>query len=418
MLLNAEVRNRLFERFLRYVKIDTQSVEGAECYPSTEKQKDLLRLLVDELKALGLTDADMDEHGYVFATLPSNLPEEMGVKPAIGFLAHVDTSPEVSGADVKPIIWHKYDGRDMNLPGDPTQIITWDGNPVLKRYIDNTIITSDGTTLLGADDKAGIAEIMTALEVLLANPQIPHPTIRIGFTPDEEVGSGTKHFDLNRFDCNAAYTMDGGEIGEVEDETFAAWLATFEINGANVHPGYAKNKMVNSIRPMAAIIEGLADQPAPETTEGREGYLHPYGLTADVAKSTLKVLIRGFTDEDIEMRKTFLLSLCDRVKQRFPKVTINLTLVEQYKNMKAYLDRDPRVTEFALEAVRRAGIEPIQKAIRGGTDGSRLSEKGLPTPNIFAGGHNFHSKLEFVPLESMVKAVEVIVHLAKIWASA
>ena len=412
-------RQRLLERFLRYVQIDTQSVEGAECYPSTDKQKNLLRLLVDELKALGLSDATMDEWGYVFATLPSNLPAaQAAALPAIGFLSHVDTSPETSGADVKPQVWEAYDGRDLVLPGEPTQVLRVADHPVMKRYLGQTLITSDGTTLLGADDKAGLAEIMTALEVLQANPNVPRPTIRVGFTPDEEVGMGTAHFDLARFGVQAAYTLDGGEIGEVENETFTAWLATFTVTGSNVHPGYAKDKMVNAVRPMAAIVEALADQPAPETTEGRQPYLHPYVLNADVAKASLKILIRGFTEADIAARKAFLTSVCDHVQQRFPKAVVTLDLVEQYKNMKVYLDRDPRVTEYAVEAVRKAGVEPLPRSIRGGTDGARLSEKGLPTPNLFAGGHLFHSKLEFVPLESMEKAVEVIVHLVERWSRA
>jgi tripeptide aminopeptidase len=412
-------RERLLERFLRYVRIDTQSVEGAESYPSTEKQKDLLRLLVDELKALGLSDAHMDEWGYVFATLPSNLPAaEAARRPAIGFLSHVDTSPETSGADVKPQVWRAWDGRDLVLPGDPGQVLRADDIPALKRYVGQDLVTSDGTTLLGADDKAGLAEIMTAVEVLLANPDIPRPTIRVAFTPDEEVGMGTAHFDLAKFGVQAAYTLDGGEIGEVENETFTAWLATFTVTGANVHPGYAKGKMVSAVRPIAAIVEALADQPAPETTEGRQAYLHPYALNADVARATLKILIRGFTEEDIEARKGFLTSLSEHVQQRFPRAVVKLELVEQYKNMKVYLDRDPRVTQFAVEAVKKAGVEPLPRSIRGGTDGARLSEKGLPTPNLFAGGHNFHSKLEFVPLQSMEKAVEVIVHLAERWSRA
>lgn len=412
-------RERLLERFLRYVRIDTQSVEGAECYPSTAKQKVLLQLLVDELRALGLPDAAMDEHGYVFATLPSNLPPaKAATLPVIGFLSHVDTSPETSGADVKPQVWHAWDGRDLALPGDPSQVLRQADVPALARYVGQDLITSDGTTLLGADDKAGIAEIMTAVEVLLASPDVPRPTIRVAFTPDEEVGMGTAHFDLAKFGVQAAYTLDGGEVGEVENETFTAWLATFTVTGANVHPGYAKDKLVNAVRPMAAIVEALADQPAPETTEGRQAYLHPYVLNADVAKATLKILIRGFTEADIEARKSFLNDICDHVQQRFPRAVVTLELHEQYKNMKVYLDRDPRVTEFAVEAVQRAGVQPLPRSIRGGTDGARLSEKGLPTPNLFAGGHNFHSKLEFVPLQSMEKAVEVIVHLAERWSRA
>jgi len=413
-------RDRLLERFLRYVRIDTQSEEGvSDRYPSTEKQKDLLRLLVEELRAMGLEDAAMDEHGYVFATLPSNLPAEQArTAPSVGLLAHVDTSPETSGAKVQPQLWHDYDGQDLTLPGDPQQVLRVADQPELAHYKGQTLITSDGTTLLGADDKAGVAEIMTAVEVLLANPDLPRPRIRLGFTPDEEVGMGTAHFDLDRFGVDVAYTLDGGEIGEVENETFHAWLATFTVEGANVHPGYAKDKLVNALRPLAAIIDALADDAAPETTAGRQAYLHPYAGGGDVTEASVKVLIRAFDMADVEARKARLEGIRAQVAERFPRARVRLDVVEQYKNMKVYLDRDPRVVEYAMEAVRRAGVTPNLLSIRGGTDGARLSERGLPTPNLFAGGHNFHSKLEYVPLESMEKAVEVILHLARIWSAA
>jgi tripeptide aminopeptidase len=410
-------RDKLLERFLRYVAIDTQSEEGVtDRYPSTEKQKDLLRLLVSELLELGLSDAAMDEHGYVFATLPSNLPPAEAEKiPRIGFLAHVDTSPESPGAGLKPQIWENYDGGEITLPGDTSQVIRPSETPVLARYKGYDLITSDGTTLLGADDKAGIAEIMTAIEVFLAHPELPRPTIRVGFTPDEEVGMGTAHFDIDAFGVQAAYTLDGGELGEVEDETFHAWLATFTIEGVNVHPGYAKDKLVNALRPMSAIVERLAAEASPETTDERGAYLHPYVGGGDVTKANLKVLLRGFTQADIDERKVLLQTIRDEVAAAYPGAQVSLEIVEQYKNMKVYLDADPRVTEFAIQAVEAADIKPLQRSIRGGTDGARLSEKGLPTPNIFAGGHDFHSKLEFVPVQSMMKAVEVIVHLARIW---
>ena len=411
-------RDRLVERFLRYVRIDTQSKEGVtDRYPSTENQKELLSMLAGELRELGLLDVSMDEHGYVMGTLPGNIPADRADDvPVIGFLAHADTSPETSGADVKPFIWQPYEGGDIQLPGDASQVIKVSDNPVLDEYVGQELITSDGTTLLGADDKAGIAEIMTALEVLIANPDIPRGPIRVGFTPDEEVGAGTRHFDLEAFGATAAYTLDGGKIGQVENETFHAHMATFTFEGVNVHPGYAKDKLVNALRPLAHLIDRLADEAAPETTDAKEGYLHPYVGGGDVTEASLKVLIRGFSLVDIDERKTLLARLRDETAERFPGAEIKLDIVEQYKNMRVYLDREPRAVQFALEATRRAGIEPALHSIRGGTDGARLSEMGLPTPNIFAGGHNFHSKHEFVPVPSMMKAVEVVTHIVRLWA--
>jgi tripeptide aminopeptidase len=413
-------RDRLVERFLRYVKIDTQSSEEVtDRYPSTEKQKDLLHLLVEELKALGLNDAAMDEWGYVTATLPSNLPAGRAANvPAIGLVGHVDTSPEVSGADVKPVTWEKYAGADLVLPGDKSQVLRVADNPDLKDYLGWDLITSDGTTLLGADDKAGVAEIMTALDVLIHHPDWPRPTVRVAFTPDEEVGAGTAHFSIEKFGVQAAYTVDGGHVGEIENETFNAFLATFNVTGVNVHPGYAKGKMVNAARVLAYLIERLADQPAPETTEGREAYLHPYAARGEVSQASLKILIRSFTDQGIQERKDLLERLRQDAARRFPGAGVELEIHEQYKNMRVYLDQDPRVVEFALQAARRAGLNPELKSIRGGTDGARLSEKGLPTPNLFAGGHNFHSKLEYVPIQSMEKAVETVAHLLRLWAEA
>ncbi len=407
----------LLERFYRYVKMDTQSEEDVQDrYPSTEKQKDLSELLVKELKALGLQDAEMDEYGYVMATYPGNLPEAQAAHvPTIGFLGHVDTSPEVSGKDVKPILKENYQGGDIVLPGDSTQVIKAEDNPELKNNIGNDIITSDGTTLLGADNKAGIAEIMTMLEVLTKNPEIKHGNLRIGFTPDEETGSGTKYFDVKKFAADFAYTVDGGTVGEIENETFNASAAVFKIFGVNVHPGYAKGKLVNGIRIVADIIKLLESEPAPETTEKREGYLHPYVIQGGVEEVTLKLLIRDFDMEGVEEKSKRLKAIQKEVADKYPKAKVDLEINESYKNMRYKLDEEPRVIEYALEAVKRTGIEPKLQLIRGGTDGAKLSFQGLLTPNIFTGGQNFHSKLEWVPVQWMEKAVETLIQLMQIW---
>ena len=408
------MKERMLERFLRYVKIDTQSSETAgDAYPSTEKQKNLLKLLVDELKELGLTDVSMDEYGYVFGTRPANVSEHI---KTIGFISHVDTSPEVSGENVKPQIHKNYQGEDIVLPGDKTQVIKFDENPHLKEHIGHSIITSDGTTLLGADDKAGIAEIMTMLEYFSTNPDVKHGTIKVGFTPDEEIGEGTKYFNVEKFGADFAYTVDGESPGEVEDETFNASLAEFEIKGVNVHPGYAKDKMVNSIRIIGDIIHEINSYPAPETTEKKEGFLHPYVLSGSVDESHLKVLIRDFELKGIEEKSKVLNDIRNKTADKYPGAEINLTIKEQYKNMKIKLDEEPRVIEYAEKAVKMAGLEPQRHAIRGGTDGAKLCFMGLLTPNIFTGGHNFHSRLEWIALEDMEKAVEVLINLVKIWA--
>ena len=406
----------LLERFYRYVKIDTQSQEDVpDRYPSTEKQKDLSGLLVKELKELGLHDAEMDEYGYVMATCSGNLPENQAAVPTIGFLGHVDTSPEVSGKDVKPMLHENYHGGDIVLPGDSKQVITVKDNPELKNNIGNDIITSDGTTLLGADNKAGITEIMTMLEVLNQNPEIKHGNLRIGFTPDEETGGGTKYFDVKKFAADFAYTVDGGTVGEIENETFNAFAAIYKISGVNVHPGYAKGKLVNGIRIVADIIKLLESEPAPETTEKREGYLHPYVIQGGVEEVTLKLLIRDFEMEGVEEKSKRLKSIQKKVTDKYPKATIGLEISESYKNMRYKLEEDPSVVEYAMEAVKRTGIEPRLQIIRGGTDGAKLSFQGLLTPNIFTGGQNFHSKLEWVPVQWMEKAVETLVQLVQIW---
>ena len=407
----------IVDRFFRYVKIDTQSQEEVEDrYPSTEKQKDLLRLLVDELKELGLKDAEMDKYGYVMATFQGNLSEKENEKvPVIGFISHVDTSPEVSGKNVAPIIHEKYSGGDIVLTKDKSQVIRFDENPGLKEHIGDDIITSNGTTLLGADNKAGIAEIITALEYLKEHPEIKHGTLRIGFTPDEEVGNGTKYFDVKKFNADYAYTVDGETVGEIENETFNAALATFTVHGVNVHPGYAKGKLVNAIRIMSEVITNLSEDPAPETTEKREGYLHPYVIEGGVEKTTLKVLLRDFEKEGMKAKSARLNEIRDKIAAEYPKAKVDLKIKEQYENMHVKIEEDPKVVDYAMEAVKRAGVTPKLQIIRGGTDGARLCFKGLLTPNIFTGGHNFHSKLEWISIQGMEKAVDTLVNLVKIW---
>lgn len=408
---------RLLDRFFRYVKIDTQSQEDIEGrFPSTEKQKDLLNMLVKELPDLGLKDASMDQFGYVMATLPGNLPHAQNAKvPVIGLIAHVDTSPEVSGQNVEPIIHKNYNGKDIHLLGDPNQVIRVADNPMLKDHLGDDIITSDGTTLLGADDKAGIAEIMILLEYLKENPQIKHGTLRIGFTPDEEVGCGTLHFDVSQFGADYAYTVDGETVGEIENETFNAAAATFTVRGVNVHPGYAKGKMVNAVRIAAEIIKQLEKDPAPENTEKREGYLHPYVLEGGVEKTNIKILIRDFEPKGMDEKARRLNQIRDQIAIKYPRAKIELEIKESYQNMKVKLDEDPKIVEYALEAVKRAGVEPHLQLIRGGTDGAKLCFMGLLTPNIFTGGHNFHSKLEWIAVQDMEKAVNTLIQLVQIW---
>ncbi|MBN1390912.1 MAG: peptidase T [Candidatus Thermoplasmatota archaeon] len=405
----------VLDRFIRYVKVWTTSEEGVDDrYPSTDRQKDLLRMLVEELKGLGLEDAEMDENGYVMATLPGNLKGGKDV-PVIGLIAHVDTSPDVSGKDVRPILHENYDGSDISLPGEEGVVIEVKENPHLLENMGNTIITSDGSTLLGADDKAGVAEIMAAVRLLTEDPTIPHGKVRIGFTPDEEVGNGTRFFDVQKFGADLAYTIDGGEVGEVEDETFNAMGATFTIKGINVHPGYAKDKMVNSVRIAAEIVDMIPPTIAPETTEGRIGYLHPHHIEGSVEEAMVRVLIRDFTMEGMGEKVNILENIAELQRARYLKAQIDLDIKESYRNMKFKLDEDPRVLENAVEAVSRAGVRPKKAIIRGGTDGAMLSYRGLLTPNLFAGGINFHSRREYVPLESMEAAVRTIIELLKVY---
>jgi len=401
----------VLDKFLRYVKIDTQSSEESETYPSTLKQFNLLNLLVGELKALGLKDVRIDKYGYVMATLPTNVTHKV---PAVGLIAHVDTSPSASGENVKPQVI-TYKGGDVVLPGDNSIVITVSENPELKQNIGKTIITSDGTTLLGADNKAGIAIIMTAVQYLLNNPKIQHGDIKIGFTPDEEVGAGTKYFDLKAFGADVAYTVDGDTAGELNKETFSANSATITVHGRNIHPGFAKNIMVNSIRAMADIIVRTPKDMAPETTEGYEPYIHPHVLKGEEEKTTLNFLFRDFDTNGLEAQKKILEKIIEEVKPLHPKTRIELEIKESYRNMREGLEKDPRVTDYLWEATERSGLEPKWVPIRGGTDGSRLTAMGLPCPNIFTGGKNFHGKTEWASLSDMEKSIETIVNLVQVW---
>jgi len=405
------------ERFLRYARIDTQSAEDSTTYPSTEKQWDLLKLLATELNELSLTDVKIDEHGYVMATLPGNLAPDhpaYGKVPAIGLIAHVDTSPSTSGKDVKPQVL-EYQGGDIVLPGDPNVVIRTSENPALLDNIGRGVVTSDGTTLLGADDKAGIAIIMTAAQKLLANPVLLHGDIRICFTPDEEVGAGTKHFDILKFGARFAYTVDGDKPGELNKETFSANQAIITVHGRNIHPGTAKGIMVNSIRAMGEIILRMPKEIAPETTEGYEPYIHPHALEGAEAKSTLKILLRDFHTPGLEVLKGRLEQIVTEVQALYPRTRIELKIIEQYRNMKDHMGEDTRVLECLWEGAVRAGLQPTWKPIRGGTDGSRLTERGLPCPNIFTGGANFHGPTEWLSVDGMEKSVDTIVNSMQAW---
>ena len=402
----------VLNKFLRYVVIDTQSKEDSESYPSTARQFDLLNLLVKELKELGVPHVSIDEHGYVIATLPTNVQTKV---PTLGFIAHVDTSPEVSGTNVKPQIIKEYKGGDILLPGDPNTVIRVSENPTLKTAIGKTIVASDGTTLLGADDKAGIAIIMTAIQSLISHPKIPHGEIKIGFTPDEEVGAGTKFFDIKKFGAQFAYTVDGDTTGELNKETFSANSCLITVHGRDIHPGSAKNIMINSVRVISDIIARLPKDMAPETTEGYEPYIHPYILEGTVGKSSVKMLFRDFKTAGLDDLKKIVEKVIAEVQPIYPKAKIEVQITEQYRNMREGLEKDTRVIDYLFEATKRAGLEPEWKPIRGGTDGSRLTESGLPTPNIFTGGANYHSRTEWVNVWGMEKSVETIINLVQIW---
>ncbi|MBK1439339.1 peptidase T [Parapedobacter sp. ISTM3] len=401
------------ERFLRYVKVDTQSDPASKTCPSTEKQKNLGTLLVKELSAMGITDAHLDAHGYVFATIPANSDKHV---PTVCFCSHMDTSPDCSGAGVKPIIHRDYQGEDLVLPDDPSIVIKPTDHADLKNQVGNDIITASGTTLLGADDKAGIAEIMTAAELLMTHPEIKHGTIKILFTPDEEIGRGVDRVDLNKLGADYAYTIDGETAGSIEDETFSADGVTVTISGVSVHPGFAKGKLQSAIKIAAEIIAGLpTDRLSPESTEGREGFVHPVSLTGHVEQAVIEFIVRDFTDDRLHTHEAELEAIVKSTLSRYPGCTYHFEVKEQYRNMKQVLDKHPQVMAIGLEAIERAGMQPIRRSIRGGTDGSRLSFMGLPCPNVFAGGHAFHGKQEWVSVQDMEKAVRTILHIAALW---
>jgi tripeptide aminopeptidase len=402
------------DRFVRYARIDTQSQEDQSTTPSTAKQWTLANLLVAELKQLGVSDVRVSEFCMVYASIPANIAATD--VPVIGFIAHVDTSPAVTGANVNPVIHRNYRGGDIALPSDPTQVITVAQHPVLDHLIGDDIITTDGTTLLGSDDKAGVAAIMTMVDMLRQNPQVKHGKIAVGFTADEEIGVGIEKFDVAAFGAQFAYTIDGSTLGELSDETWSARTATMTFHGKSAHPGTAKGVMVNSIYAMADYLSRMPADMLPETTEDRVGFVHPYTGVADVQESSVKILLRDFELAGLDAKERLLRDLASATEEKFPGVTIDVDVKENYKNMKEVLKDHPQLMENAFEATRRAGLSPYTMPIRGGTDGSKLTFRGLPCPNIFTGGHEFHSKLEFNSRRGLEKTTETLVHLAQIFA--
>jgi len=403
----------LLERFVRYARIDTQADENSTSAPSTPKQLDLCRLLKQECEQLGLSDVGMNEQGVVTATLPATISHEA---PAIAWLAHVDTSPEFSGTEVNPVIHSDYDGRDIVLPGDPSRILRVEENPALETLIGGTVITTDGTTLLGADDKSGIAVIMTAAAHLIAHPETEHGPIRICFTCDEEIGRGVDHLDIDSLGVACAYTLDSDGVGRIDSETFSADLAIVKVTGINTHPSVGKDALVNAVRILSAFIAQLPTETlSPETTDGRQGFLHPYHIEGGVAKASARIILRDFETEKLDEYKARLEQIADRLLTAHPRASIEIEIVKQYRNMRDGLEKEPRALEKAFAAVRAAGIESTPSIIRGGTDGSQLTERGLPTPNLSTGQHNPHSPLEWTSLEEMQKAADILVQLAIAW---
>ncbi|MDD2550484.1 MAG: peptidase T [Bacteroidales bacterium] len=404
----------LIERFLRYIKIDTQADDTVtDIFPSTKKQLDLSNLLVQELKDLGLKDATIDKYGYVMATVPSNIDKKV---PTIGFLAHVDTAPDMSGKDVKPRFIENYDGSEIILNKDLNVTLSPKEFPELEGYIGETLIVTDGTTLLGADDKAGIAEIMTAIEYMMSNPEFKHGPIRIGFTVDEEVGRGVDHFDVKKFNADFAYTLDGGAIGELEYENFNAAGAKVSVQGRNIHPGYAKDKMINAIHVAMEFNSLLPANERPEHTEGYDGFYHLIKIDGSVENASLQYIIRDHNREKFEAQKAYIAKVAEFINMKYGEGTINLEVTDQYYNMRQMVEPVIHVVDTAVEAMKLVGIKPDVKPIRGGTDGARLSYMGLPCPNLFAGGENFHGKHEYVPVNSMVKATEVMLKIIELYA--
>jgi tripeptide aminopeptidase len=402
----------LLDRFRRYVQVDTTAVEETDRYPSSEGQLELAKLLAQEMRELGLTDVSMNEHGIVTGTIPGKVDGA----PTIAWLAHMDTSPEAKGANVRPIVRENYDGKDITLPGDPTKVIKVAETQALSGLKGKTLITSDGTTLLGADDKAGVAAILTAAAELLGNPQSKHGPIRVVFTPDEEVGRGTDNVKVNDIGAICAYTLDGEGAGEIENETFSADMATVTITGINIHPGLATGKMVNAIRVAGDFIARLPKDRAPETTSGKVGFLHPYVLEGGVAEAKVKIILRSFVTADLAEQAQVLKDIAAAVTREHPKAKIDVSIKKQYRNMVEGLEKEPRAVALAAEAFRAVGIEPRFASIRGGTDGSRLTEMGLPTPNLSTGMHNYHSPLEFACLEEMETASRMLIELARLWS--
>lgn len=410
------INHTVTERFLRYVQIDTQSDPESPTCPSTEKQKNLGKVLVEELLAMGINDAHLDEHGYVYATLPSNTTKKV---PVICFCSHMDTSPDCSGKDVNPIVHKNYNGKNISLPASTDGqkvILTPKDHPDLLNQKGNDIITADGTTLLGADNKAGVAEIMDAVHHLVKNPELKHGTIRILFTPDEEIGRGVNKVDMKKLAADFGYTIDGETRGHIEDETFSADGATITINGFSTHPGFAKGKMQSAIKIASELVDTLPKKKlSPETTEKKEGFIHPTSMNGTIEKMVLKFIIRDFTEVGLKKHEAFLKKHTKKILSKYKKCSFEFEVQQQYRNMKNVLKKQPEIVEYALEAIKRSGITPVRSSIRGGTDGSRLSFMGLPCPNIFAGEHAFHSKQEWVSVYDMQKAVESIVNLCLIW---
>ena len=403
----------LLERFVKYAKIHTTAVEGSESYPSHERQFDLARELVQELKDLGIEGASVDDNCYVTATIPANFPSGEKV-PVIGFVSHMDTYPEVSGENVQPVLHENYQGGDIALPKNDV-VITLQDNPYLNECIGETIITADGTTLLGADDKAGIAEIMEAITRLVENPDFKHGPIKIAFTPDEEVGQGVKHFDIEAFGATVAYTMDGGQRGEIENETFCADSAIVTFTGRDIHPGYAKDKMIPSIKIAADFVASLPREGAPETTEGMEGYIHPIGIEGNTSETKVTLLIRDFDLKELKPKADFIREKAEKACTGWPGAKVTVEIKEYYRNMKYDLEKEPRGVAYAMEAIQKIGLEPKLGSIRGGTDGSNLSARGLPTPNLFTGEQSFHSYTEWVCIKDMELATQTILATIQVW---
>ena len=413
MSIYQNTQQKLQQRFFNYVQIDTQSDASSPTYPSTEKQKNLGKVLVQELQEMGITDAHLDDFGYVYATIEANTPKKV---PVICFCSHMDTSPDCSGENVKPIVHENYQGQDLVLPDDNSVVLKMSEHKDLKAQIGNDIITASGTTLLGADNKAGVAEIMEAAAFFMQNPNVKHGTIKILFTPDEEIGRGVDKVDLKKLAADVAYTIDGETLGSIEDETFSADGVTLTINGVSAHPGFAKGKMESAIKILADILSALPkDKLTPESTSGKEGFIHPVGINGNAEQATAHFIIRDFEDEKLLAHENVLEEVVKEVLKAYPKSTYQFKVTQQYRNMKKVLDENPKIMQYGLQAIERAGLTPIKRSIRGGTDGSRLSFMGLPCPNIFAGEHAFHGKQEWVSVQDMEKAVQTIVNIACIW---